>query len=229
MNLIEELRELSKFYLTKKSDQLQGKVHLSIGDEKGFIVDMGENDIEVQEASVENQGDIGLVMSRETFEKLSSGKWNGMTAAGRANMSDPAPLDFRVPEGEGMDDQELQMMYHFLIHFFSKGYPTVTKLGKEHSRKVHGGNAVPIAYGHGIRSAYYSIERGDQINEDEKDPWDQVFTVISGTGTAFIDGEEIELEKNMSVHVPPNTAHIVKKEEGSDELELLWIAYGEQA
>jgi len=229
MNILEELREMSKFYTAKKPDDLQIKVHLLIGDEDGYLVEMGKNDIKVKEAGIENQGDIGLVMSEETFDKLSSGKWNGMTAAGRANMSDPAPLDFRVPEGQGMDAQKLQMMYHFLIHFFSKEYPTITKLGKEHSRKVHGGNAVPIAYGHGIRSAYYSIEKGDQINEDEQDPWNQVFTVLSGTGTAVIDGEKVELEKNISVHVPPNTAHIVKKEEGSDELELLWIAYGEQA
>ena len=229
MNILEELREMSKFYIAKKPDRLHGKVHLLIGDEEGFLVEMTKNDIKVKEADVEDQGYIGLVMSEETFERLSSGKWNGMTAAGRANMSDPAPLDFRVPEGEGMDAQKMQMMYHFLIHFFSKEYPTITKLGKEHSRKVHGGNAVPIAYGHGIRSAYYSIEKGDQINEDEQDPWNQVFTVLSGTGTAVIDDEEVELEKNMSVHVPPNTAHIVKKEEGSDELELLWIAYGEQA
>ena len=229
MNILEELREMSNFYSAKKPDKFKGKIHLLIGDEDGYLVEMGKNDIEVKEAGMENQGDIGLVMSEETFENLSSGKWNGMTAAGRANMSDPAPLDFRLPEGQGMDAEKLQMMYHFLIHFFNKEYPTITKLGKEHSRKVHGGNAVPIAYGHGIRSAYYSIKKGDQINEDEHDPWDQVFTVIGGTGTAIIDDEEIELEKNMSVHVPPNTAHIVKKEEGSDELELLWIAYGEKA
>ncbi|MGM0405810.1 MAG: cupin domain-containing protein [Thermoplasmatota archaeon] len=229
MNILEELKEMSKFYTAKKPDELQGKIHLLVGDEEGFLVEMRKSKIEVKEAGVENQGDIGLVMSEGTFEKLSSGKWNGMTAAGRAHMSDSAPLDFKVQEGEEMDAQKMQMMYHFLVHFFSKEYPTITILGKEHSRKVHGGNAVPIAYGHGIRSAYYSIEKGDQINEDERDPWNQVFSVLSGTGTAVIDGEEIELEKNMSVHVPPNTAHIVKKEEGSDELELLWIAYGEQA
>ncbi|MFO7791921.1 MAG: cupin domain-containing protein [Candidatus Saliniplasma sp.] len=229
MTLLEDLKEMALFYSKKKPDRLRGTIHLSIGDEYGFLVDMGRSDIIVEEASTENQADIGLVMSKDTFEKLSSGKWNGMTAAGRANISDPAPLDFRVPEGEEMDDRKLQILYHFLIHFFSKDYPTITELGKEHSRKVHGGNAVPIAYGHGIRSAYYTIEKGDLINEDEQDPWNQVFTVLSGTGMAVIDGEEIELEKKMSVHVPPNTAHIVKKEEGSDELELLWIAYGEQA
>lgn len=121
------------------------------------------------------------------------------------------------------------MMYHFLTYFFSKEYPTITALGRKHARKIHGGNAVPIPYGHGIRSAYHTIEKGEQINEDELDPWDQVFTVIGGTGKVLVDGETIKLEKNMSVHVPPKTEHIIKKEEGNDDLEMLWIAYGEKA
>ncbi|MFP4051301.1 MAG: cupin domain-containing protein [Thermoplasmata archaeon] len=67
------------------------------------------------------------------------------------------------------------------------------------------------------------------MNDDDKDPWDQVFTVMSGIGTAVVDGKKIELKKNKAVHVPPNVEHIIKKEEGEDDLELLWIAYGEKA
>jgi len=227
--MFEDLIEMAECYKEKKPSDLKGKIHILIGKEHGFIVKLEENDVEVKEADVDVTGDLGLVMSDDTFAKLNSGIWNGMTAAGRSSMSDPAPLDFRLPEGTQLDEETLQMMYHFLTHFFSKDYPTTTKLGRKHARKVHGGNAVPIAYGHGIRSAYYTIQKGEQINEDELDPWDQVFTVIGGSGVALVDGDEIELEKNMSVHVPPNKEHIVKKEEGDDDLELLWIAYGEKA
>lgn len=52
---------------------------------------------------------------------------------------------------------------------------------------------------------------------------------MSGIGTAVVDGKKIELKKNKAVHVPPNVEHIIKKEEGEDDLELLWIAYGEKA
>lgn len=227
MKIIDELKEMARSYEKKKPERIQGNIHLLI-EEEGYLVQLKE-DIEVEVAGVEITGDIGLVMSKEVFERLADGEWNGMTAAGRSSMKESAPLDFRLPEGRSMDDERLQVLYHFLTHFFSKGYPTVTELGREHARKVHGGNAVPIAYGHGIRSAYYTIEKGEQINEDEVDPWNQVFTVIGGSGTAVIDGEEIELEKNISVHVPPKVEHIVKKEEGEDDLELLWIAYGEKA
>ncbi|MFW5945542.1 MAG: cupin domain-containing protein [Candidatus Natronoplasma sp.] len=227
--MLEDLKKMAECYQKKKPSDLKGDIHLLIGEDDRFLVSLGESEVEVKETVVDNTGDLGLVMSENTFDKLISGEWNGMTAAGRSSMSEPAPLDFRLPEGKQLDEEIFQMMYHFLTHFFSKDYPTLTKLGRKHSRKVHGGNAVPIAYGHGIRSAYYTIQKGEQINEDELDPWNQVFTVISGSGKALVDGEEIELEKNMSVHVPPNKEHIVKKEEGEDDLELIWIAYGEKA
>jgi len=227
--MLKELKKMAECYQKKKPSDLRGKIHLLIGEEDGFLVSLGESDVEVKETGVDNTGNLGLVMSKDTFTKLDSGEWNGMTAAGRSSMTDPAPLDFRLPEGTQLDEETLQMMYHFLTHFFSKDYPTITELGRKHARKVHGGNAVPIAYGHGIRSAYYTIQKGEQINEDEIDPWDQVFTVMGGSGKALVDGKEIDLEKNMSVHVPPKTEHIVKKEEGDDDLELLWIAYGEKA
>ncbi len=201
---------------------------MSIGGKKDYMVELKEEKVYV-EKDKEGIEDLRLTMSEETFEKLRSGEWNGMTATGRSHMSESAPLDFELPEGEDLEGEKLQMLYHFLTHFFTTEYPTVTELGREHSRKVHGGSAVPIAYGHGVRHAYYTIKRGEQINEDELDPWHQVFTVVEGTGKAIIDGEEIELEKNMSVHVPPNVEHIVKKDEGDDDLELLWVAYGEKA
>jgi len=227
--MLEDLKNMADCYEKKKSSDLRGEIHLLIGEKYGFLVSLGESDVEVEEANLDNTGDLGLVMSEDTFDKLISGEWNGMTAAGRSSMSESAPLDFCLPEGKQPDEEILQMMYHFLTHFFSKDYPTITELGRNHARKVHGGNAVPIAYGHGIRSAYYTIQKGEQINEDELDPWNQVFTVIDGSGKALVAGEEIELVKNMSVHVPPETEHIVKKEEGEDDLELLWIAYGEKA
>lgn len=226
--MLQILKEMAQCYQKKKPSDLVGTIYISIGEENDHKVKLKEDEVFVERGK-ESVEDLRLTMSEETFEKLRSGEWNGMTATGRSNMSESAPLDFSVPEGKDLDEEKLQMLYHFLTHFFTTEYPTVTDLGREHSRKVHGGSAVPIAYGHGVRHAYYTIKRGEQINEDELDPWKQVFTVISGTGKAIIDGEEIELEKNMSVHVPPNVEHIVKKDEGEGDLELVWVAYGEKA
>lgn len=221
------LKEMGEYYEKKKPEGSMGKIELNIDDDS-YLIELKKDEVEVHESVEGCEKDIQLKMSEETFDKLASGVWNGMTATGRSHISESAPLDFHVPEGE-LEGETLQLLYHFLTHFFSSSYPTVTELGREHSRKIHGGHAVPIAYGHGVRYAYYTIKKGEQINEDESDPWDQVFTVISGTGTAMVDGKEIELRKNMSVHVPPRVQHVVKKENGEDELELLWMAYGEKA
>ncbi len=227
--MLQTLRDMADSYRKKKPEDIVGKIHILIDGERGYTVELKEKSVEVERSGEELEGDLGLVMSEDTFEKLASGVWNGMTAAGRSTMSESAPLDFQVLEGGSLQGETMQMMYHFLTHFFSNEYPTVTELGREHSRKVHGGSAVPIAYGHGVRYAYYTIAQGEQINEDESDPWDQVFTVIGGTGTAIIDGQEIGLKKNISVHVPPKVQHIIKKKSGEDDLELLWMAYGEKA
>ncbi|MFP4051300.1 MAG: SCP2 sterol-binding domain-containing protein [Thermoplasmata archaeon] len=151
---------MCKYYQKKKPRDLTGKIHILIGEDNCFLVDLKENEVSVKETDTDLQGDLGLTMSKETLYKLVEGKWNGMTAAGRSNWSESTPLDFRLPEGTNLEGENLQMMYHFLVHFFSNVYPTVTQLGRGHSRKVHGGNAVPIAYGHGIRYAYYTISKG---------------------------------------------------------------------
>ena len=206
-----------------------GTVRLRIEENGEYAVSIEETAVSVEETDGNVAWTVGLELSEETFEKLSSGEWNGLTAAGRESMSDPAPLDFGVPDGVELKGETLQLLYHFLTHFFTREYPTVTRLGREHSRVVHGGNAVPVAYGPGVRYAYYTIRDGERINEDETDPWNQVFTVVAGTGTATIDGEPVPLEPNVSVHVPPGVEHVVEPNGDGDDLELLWLAYGEGA
>ncbi len=53
-----------------------------------------------------------------------------------------------------------------------------------------------------------------------------MFIVGGGSGTAAVDGEEIELEKNISVHVPYDVEHIVKKEEGWSLIRIFLILVG---
>jgi quercetin dioxygenase-like cupin family protein len=227
--MIDVLAEMADSYERTKPNDFVGRVRVRIGEDDAYLVVLAEETVTVHEATVDDDWTVSLDLSEETFEKLAAGKWNGLTAAGRESMSDDAPLDFRVPDDAELEGETLQLLYHFLTHFFGREHPTVTRLGRSHARTVHGGNAVPIAYGHGVRYAYYTIREGEQINEDEADPWDQIFTVVRGSGIALVDGERIGLEENVAVHVPPGSTHRIRCGDDADALELLWVAYGEGA
>ena len=72
------------------------------------------------------------------------------------------------------------------------------------------------------------ISGEDQANSAEKDPWWQCFIIINGKGVANIDNKEMDIEKGMAIHVPPNVIHTFKANP-DETLEFIWVAYGEGA
>jgi len=125
--MLETLRDMADSYRKKKPEDLNGKIHILIDDENGYTVELKEDSVEVEASRTELEGDLGLVMTKDTFDKLASGEWNGMTAAGRSTMSESAPFDFRVPDSSELEGDTLQMMYHLLTHFFSTEYRIALK------------------------------------------------------------------------------------------------------
>ncbi|MFP4457647.1 MAG: cupin domain-containing protein [Clostridia bacterium] len=223
--MLKILEDMGKNYLKVKPDEITGVFNLKI-ENNFFNIELEKDDVIVNEGLSENAF-ITMKMDRETWKNLLDKKWNGMTAAGRESMSQPAPLDFEFSK-EKMDSKTMQKLYHLAMHFFNTSFPTLAKFGPSHTRKIHGGNAVALAYGHGVRSAYYMISGDDQANSNEKDPWRQCFIIIAGRGVANIDNKEIDIEKGMAIHVPPNVIHTFKAKP-NDTLEFIWIAYGEGA
>jgi mannose-6-phosphate isomerase-like protein (cupin superfamily) len=223
--LLKVLEDLAANYARVKPQDYVGSINVEIG-ENLFTLVFERDDVSVREGRSDKVL-VDLVMSEETFGKLVDGTWNGMTAAGREHARQPAPLDFRFPPGQSLGGKVLQMLYHLGMHFFHRSYPHVFRFGPAHARTIHGGHAVPLAYGHGIRFAYYTISGSEQINEaeDSADPFDQVIAVIGGAGAAVIGGVEVALEKGVAVHVPPMTTHIIRAR-GGGPLELFWVAYG---
>lgn len=223
--MLETLKEMGQNYLKVKPDELTGTFNLKIED-NFFNIKLDKNDLNVNEGLSE-KAFITMKMERKTWDNLINKKWNGMTAAGREKMSQPAPLDFEF-KNEKISAEVMQNLYHLAMHFFNTSFPTFAKFGPTHTRKIHGGNAVALAYGHGVRSAYYMISGKDQANSAEKDPWWQCFIIIGGNGVANIDNKEIDIEKGMAIHVPPNVIHTFKAKPDKT-LEFIWIAYGEGA
>ena len=222
--MIEVLKDMAQNYSKIKPKEFSCQFNLKVGCEN-FNICVGQDEIDVNKGLVENAL-ITMKMEENTWDNLVSGKCSGMTAAGREKMSQPAPLDFEF--GDKINSETMQKIYHLAMHFFNTDFPTYAKFGKENTRKIHGGNAVPLAYGHGVRSAYYTISGDEQTNSEEKDPWWQCFIIISGEGIANIDNKEMEIKKGMAIHVPPNVIHTFRaKPKGC--LEFIWIAYGEGA
>jgi mannose-6-phosphate isomerase-like protein (cupin superfamily) len=221
------LQDLAKNYARVKPKEYTGTLNMDI-EGRFFAIAMEKESVSVSEGRSE-KAIAELVLSEETYARLLDGTWNGMTAAGRENIRQSAPLDFRFLPGHTFSGQLLQMLYHLGMHFFQQSYPSVFRFGPAHTRLVHGGHAVPLAYGHGIRFAYYTISGDERINDDDAaDPFDQVISVIGGKGLAVIDGVEVALERGIAVHVPPRTTHLIKAT-GSERLELFWVAYGSGA
>lgn len=173
--------------------------------------------------------ELHLYTTSKTLEDIFQSKMTAFTAAGKARLSDTPPLDWEIAE-QGKAHPRIQAaLYFFVMHFFNTEDPEVIELAEEHARVVHGGHAIPLYYHPGFRSAWFTVRKGEQIN-DPKDtnPFPQAFIIIQGTGWAKIGQKTIPVEVSHSYYVPPNTEHIVWTDH-SEPLTLIWLAWGEGA
>src|SRR3546814_12023185 len=83
-------------------------------------------------------------------------------------------------------------------------------LGFGHGRQVHGGHAVPLYYGEGLRTAWYGLKPGMHVNRepgDQVNEFDSIFVILAGAVRARLDGREATLRKGESEFVPAGIAH----------------------
>lgn len=225
------LTEMSEAFEAKVPPDYSLKACLEIttadSDTVQWYVSCADGRLQYGEGTIRDP-DTTFSLGEETLEKLYAGTWNGLTAAGRASLSDPAPLNFSLPRGANPLDA-MRRGYFLVTHFFNTSNPTTLKFGPEHTRKVHGAGACPLFYHHGLRSAYYCVTTDDILNEDgAKDPMSQAFLVIAGTGTATVGDNEIAVSPGDAVYVPPRSVHMLRTD-GPDPLEIIWLAWGEGA
>lgn len=222
--MLTPLKKMAENYSKIKPKEITGTINLHIGTDS-FICTMTDDKVTIQEGCEEQQL-ADFIMEADTFEKLKDGTWTAMTAAGREDMRQSAPLDFKLGPGQKLSAELMQMIYHIGTHFFALEYPQVIKFGPDHTRLVHGGHAAALAYGYGVRFAYYTISGDEQINSDEDtNPFYQLICVIGGKGTACVAGKEIPLEKGIAVSVPINATHTFRAAEGH-RLEFFILMYG---
>jgi len=215
---------MAQNYNLIKPREMTGIVNILIAKQE-FTLEMSEEDVTVREGRSPRQL-MDIVMEQDTFAKIKDGSWTAMTAAGRDNMGQTAPLDFIPGPGQKIGSGLMQLVYHLGTHFFAIDYPQVMRFGPGHTRYVHGGHAAALAYGYGVRFAYYTITDVEQINsEEDRNPFYQLICVIGGRGTARIAGKDIPLEKGIAVSVPINETHTFRAASGQ-RLEFFILMYG---
>lgn len=221
------LKEFAESFEKKIEDDFTCKVQFNVNDTgEKLLVETTSGKVDIKEGT-DTEVDIIIDTTLDTLKDICDGRINAFTAAGKSKPSDPAPLDWTV--GKGFVPARMSNIYFMLMHFFHPEEPETIKLGEEYSRLVHGGHAIPLYYHPGFRSAWYMIKKGERLNEPgERDPFHQGIVVIDGKGFAKIGDITVEISKNESYYIPPDSDQVLWTD--SDEpLVIIWLAWGKGA
>lgn len=203
-----------------KSKNNSSKYHIIINN-KNYIVSEGLND----------SAHFTFKSTIKHYNKIYRNEITGFTSMARAKMSDSTPLDieFHKPISQNI----MNDLLFFTQRYFNTSPHDKVILKKEKSRVVHGSHAIPLFYQMtnkiGVRSAWYLIEKGDQINDrGDSNPFPQYFIITKGEGFAKIGNDTIKIKENEAFYVAPGMEHIFWNE-SEDPIELLFLAWGEGA
>ena len=179
--------------------------------------------------SSDNPPNVILKCSLDTLSAIVNGEMTGLTAMGRENMSDTTPLDFQLGPETKLTPENMALLLRFVQRFLNPTLPEKVALDRSHARLVHGGWAIPMFYHSGFRSAWYQLDRGQQLNgPGDTNPFPQALVFISGSGYAKFGESSQEVHAGEAYYIPPGSEHIVRNE--SDEpLNLIFLAWGEGA
>ncbi len=222
------LREMAEAYLSKAGEAAMESVQFQVDDEVWHLIAEPGGQVNLTPGAYD-PAHFTIVTDTATLRRIYAGEMTALTAAGRARLSEPAPLDFRLPEGVDLTPEIYAQLLDFLQHFFNRFTPERILLGEAHARPVHGALAVAMYYYPGFRSAWYTVKPGQRMNEEgDMNPFPQALVVLSGRGHAKIGEERVRLAPDTAYYVPPFSDHVVWADEGS-ALTLIWLAWGENA
>jgi mannose-6-phosphate isomerase-like protein (cupin superfamily)/putative sterol carrier protein len=230
-NLNEVLTSLGSPFVKKIDKEYQAIVNFTITDSeisKHIIISEGQ--FQVYD-SLNADANFTFKSSLEHYNKIIRGEITGFTSMGRANMSDSTPLDFEFHKP--VTDNPMNDLLFFVQRFFNPSPNDKVILSKENSRIVHGGHAIPLFYQMtdqiGVRSAWYQIEKGQQVNEPgDTNPFPQYFIMIKGVGFARIGQDTLRVKENEAYYIAPGLDHIFWTD-SEKPMEMIFLAWGEGA
>jgi mannose-6-phosphate isomerase-like protein (cupin superfamily) len=172
---------------------------------------------------------LKAMLTAETLSRLFAGDLSPLTAVGRAKMSDTAPLDYALGDGVEFTPQLYAQMIAFTQKFFNPHPNNKILLGEQHTRLVHGGHVVGLFYHPGFRSAWYTLQQGEQLNgPGETNPFPQAFIFLSGEGQAKLGDQTVNVKGGEAYFIQPGTEHILRNM-NKEPLILIFLAWGDKA
>lgn len=163
-----------------------------------------------------------------TLKNIYSGELNALTAGAKANWTDHAPLDIVLPEGEKMTPELMKDIVMIGQRFLNRSKPEMVRFGLAHSRVIHGGHVTSLFYDQGLRSAWYTLRKGERLNEAaDQNPFPQAFIILSGEGAAEIGDSKVTVKAGEAYYIPAGSQHTLWTD--GEELSLIWIAWGRGA
>lgn len=194
--------------------------NITIKDQNYFIKD-----------SIDTKASFTFKSTIAHYNKIFRGEMTAFTSIGRSKMSDSTPLDINF--NQTMSADLMNDFLFFVQRFFNKTAYDKVILDKEHSRIVHGAHAIPIFYRKnknlGVRSAWYQIEKGQQVNEPGgTNPFPQYFIITKGRGYAKIGADTIKVKKDEAYYIAPGADHVFWTD-SQNPMELIFLAWGKGA
>jgi len=144
------------------------------------------------------------------LRKVDRGEVNALTSMAKAFSSDYAPMDIDVMDGFQPDAGFVGMVVPLTFHFWTRGTPEYVPFGPDMTRVTHGTNTGVFYYQPGLRSAWFNVEPGDHVNENEKsreNPFPSMVIMTKGEITAIIDGEKSTFKEGTMLFIPAGVTH----------------------
>jgi mannose-6-phosphate isomerase-like protein (cupin superfamily) len=146
----------------------------------------------------------------ETLVAIDRGDMNALTAMVRGLASDPALMGTGAHPGFQPGPGFTRTMLDLSFHFWTRGTPEIIPFGEDHTRMVHGADAVVLYYEPGFRSGWFNLQPGQHANADPRlqvNPFPTLLIITEGVGRGRIGGRELELGSGHAVLIPAGVSH----------------------
>jgi hypothetical protein len=137
MNVYEILQEMAHNFENKIEKEMTLTVQFNIADQKTFWHVSIQGRTVVIHRGVHPSPHIVLDTTADTIQQIYHDTLTGFTAAGKAKISDTAPLDWRLHENLKITPEIQAALYFFIQHFFNTTVPEKVLLGKQYARVVY--------------------------------------------------------------------------------------------